>query len=155
MRRRRAVVREVLPDPIYNSKIVSKFINSLMYDGKKNIAQTIFYDALKIIDEKSETKGFDTFLKALENVKPLLEVKSRRVGGATYQVPIEVRVVRQQALALRWIILFARKRNEKLMEDRLANELMEAAEEKGNAYKKKDDTHKMAEANKAFAHYNW
>jgi small subunit ribosomal protein S7 len=155
MRRRRAPVREVLPDPIYNSKIVSKFINSLMYDGKKNIAQTIFYDALKIIDEKSETKGFDTFNKALENVKPLLEVKSRRVGGATYQVPIEVRPVRQQALALRWIILFARKRNEKLMKDRLANELMEAAEEKGNAFKKKDDTHKMAEANKAFAHYNW
>ena len=155
MRRRRAPVREVLPDPIYNSKIVSKFINSLMYDGKKNIAQKIFYDALKIIDEKSEEKGFDVSNKALENVKPLLEVKSRRVGGATYQVPIEVRPVRQQALALRWIISFARKRNEKLMKDRLANELMEAAEEKGNAFKKKDDTHKMAEANKAFAHYNW
>ena len=126
-----------------------------MYDGKKNIAQTIFYEAMKKIEEKTEEKGFDVFKKALENVKPLLEVKSRRVGGATYQVPIEVRVVRQQALAIRWIISFARKRNEKLMIDKLANELIEASEERGNAYKKEDDTHKMAEANKAFAHYNW
>jgi len=155
MRRRRAVVREVLPDPLFNSKVVSKFINSLMYDGKKNIAQKIFYDAMKKIDSKGEEKSFDVFKKALENVKPMLEVKSRRVGGATYQVPIEVRVARQQALAIRWIISFSRKRNEKLMVDRLANELMEAAQEKGNAFKKKDDTHKMAEANKAFAHYNW
>lgn len=155
MRRRRAPVRTVLPDPIYNSKIVSKFVNSLMYGGKKNIAQTIFYDALKKIEGKTEEKGFDVFKKALENVKPLLEVKSRRVGGATYQVPIEVRPVRQQALAIRWLISHARKRNEKIMVDKLANELMEASEEKGNAFKKKDDTHKMAEANKAFAHYNW
>ena len=155
MRRRRAVVREVLPDPIYNSKVVSKFINSLMYDGKKNTAQTIFYDAMKKIESKGEEKSYDVFKQALENVKPMLEVKSRRVGGATYQVPIEVRTSRQQALAIRWIISYARKRNEKLMVDKLANELMEAAQEKGNAFKKKDDTHKMAEANKAFAHYNW
>jgi small subunit ribosomal protein S7 len=155
MRRRRAPVREILPDPLYNSKVVSKFINSLMYDGKKNIAQKIFYEAMKKIEAKTEEKGFDTFMKAIENVQPILEVKSRRVGGATYQVPIEVRTTRQQALAIRWIISFSRKRNEKLMVDKLANELLEASEEKGNAFKKKDDTHKMAEANKAFAHYNW
>jgi len=155
MRRRRAQVREIDQDPIYNSKVVSKFINNLMYDGKKNIAQKIFYGALEKIEKNSEEKGFDVFKKALENVRPMLEVKSRRVGGATYQVPIEVRDARQQALAIRWIISYARKRNEKLMMDKLANELLEASGERGNAYKKKDDTHKMAEANKAFAHYNW
>ena len=155
MRRRRAPVRKILPDPLYNSKIVSKFINNLMYDGKKSAAQKIFYGALKIIEEKTEEKGFDTFIKALENVKPLLEVKSRRVGGATYQVPIEVRVVRQQALAIKWLITYSRKRNERTMVERLANEFIEASGERGNAFKKKDDTHKMAEANKAFAHYNW
>jgi small subunit ribosomal protein S7 len=155
MRRRRAPVREILPDPLYNSKIVSKFINILMYDGKKNIAQTIFYEAMKKIEEKTEEKGFDVFKKAMENVKPLLEVKSRRVGGATYQVPIEVRVVRQQALAIRWIISFARKRNERTMVDILANELFEAANERGASFKKKEYVHKMAEANKAFAHYRW
>ena len=155
MRRRRAQVREIDQDPIYNSKVVSKFINNLMYDGKKNIAQKIFYGALEKIEKNSEEKGFDVFKKALENVRPMLEVKSRRVGGATYQVPIEVRDARQQALAIRWIISYARKRNEKLMMDKLANELLEASGERGNAYKKKDDTHKMAEANRAFAHYRW
>lgn len=155
MRRRRAPVREVLPDPIYNSKVVTKFINKLMWDGKKSVAEKIFYNALKIIDEKGEKKGIEVFEEAIENVKPLLEVKSRRVGGATYQVPVEVRPVRQQSLAIRWLVDAARKRNERTMAQRLANELMDAANKRGAAFKKKEDTYKMAEANKAFAHYRW
>ena len=155
MRRRRALVREVSPDPVYNSKLVSKFINYLMLDGKKSVATKILYNALETIEKKSDEKGIDVFYKAIENVKPLMEVKSRRVGGATYQVPVEVRPIRQQALALRWLVSFARKRSERVMVDRLANELLDAANERGGAYKKKEDTYKMAEANKAFAHYRW
>jgi len=155
MRRRRAPVREVMPDPIYNSKVVTKFINGLMLDGKKNVATKIFYNALDLIEKKTEEKGIEVFEKAIENIKPVLEVKSRRVGGATYQVPVEVRPVRQQALAIRWIITFARKRSERTMVERLANELIDAANGRGAAYKKKEDTYKMAEANKAFAHYRW
>ncbi|WP_300367499.1 30S ribosomal protein S7 [Hydrogenimonas sp.] len=155
MRRRRAPVREVMPDPIYGSKVVTKFINGIMLDGKKSVAETVMYSALKIAEEKTGKKGIEVFDEAIENVKPLMEVKSRRVGGATYQVPIEVRPVRQQALAIRWIIDAARKRNERTMAARLANELIEASEKRGAAYKKKEDTYKMAEANKAFAHYRW
>lgn len=156
MRRRRAQVREVLADPIYGSKIITKFINSLMYDGKKSTATKIVYGALELIDKKSEeAKGIEIFNDAIENVKPIMEVKSRRVGGATYQVPIEVRPARQQALAIRWIISFARKRSERTMVEKLAYELMDAANSKGSSFKKKEDTYKMAEANKAFAHYRW
>jgi len=155
MRRRRAPVREVMPDPIYNSKVITKFINGIMLDGKKSIAEKVMYSALKIVEDKTGKKGIDIFNEAIENVKPLMEVKSRRVGGATYQVPIEVRPIRQQALAIRWIIEAARKRNERTMAVCLANELIEASEKRGAAYKKKEDTYKMAEANKAFAHYRW
>ncbi len=155
MRRRRAPVREVMPDPIYGSKVVTKFINGIMLDGKKSVAETVMYSALKIAEEKTGKKGIEVFDEAIENVKPLMEVKSRRVGGATYQVPVEVRPVRQQALAIRWIIDAARKRNERTMAQRLANELIEASEKRGAAFKKKEDTYKMAEANKAFAHYRW
>ncbi len=157
MRRRRAQVREILPDPVYNSKVVTKFVNAIMLDGKKSVAQKIMYGAIDILDKKSgdNEKGIDLFFKALENVKPVMEVKSRRVGGATYQVPVEVRPVRQQALAIRWIMTFARKRNERTMVERLGNELFEAANNKGASIKKKEDTYKMAEANKAFAHYRW
>lgn len=155
MRRRRAPQRPVLPDPVYKSKVVTKFINAIMLDGKKSIAQKIMYDALERIESKTGEKGIEIFNKAMENVKPVMEVKSRRVGGATYQVPIEVRPVRQQSLGIRWIIEAARKRNERTMVERLSNELMDAADEKGAAFKKKEDTYKMAEANKAFAHYRW
>lgn len=155
MRRRRAPVREVMPDPIHGSKIITKFINTVMQDGKKSVAQRIMYNALATIEKKSGEKGIDVFDKAIENVKPLMEVKSRRVGGSTYQVPMEVRPVRQQSLAIRWIVDAANKRNERTMEARLAGELMDAATEKGSAFKKKEDTYKMAEANKAFAHYRW
>jgi small subunit ribosomal protein S7 len=155
MRRRKAPVREVMADPIYNSKVITKFINAIMLDGKKSIAQKIMYGAVANLDARGEDAGIELFEKAIENVKPLLEVKSRRVGGATYQVPIEVRPVRRQTLALRWLIEMARKRNERTMVDRLANELFEAANERGNSFKKKEDMHKMAEANKAFAHYRW
>ncbi len=156
MRRRRAQVREVLPDPVYNNKIITKFINSLMKDGKKSVATEIFYDALKLIEKKSnDEKGIDVFNAAIENIKPVMEVKSRRVGGATYQVPIEVRPARQQSLAIRWLILYARRRSERTMKERLANELLDAANSRGATYKKKEDTYKMAEANKAFAHYAW
>jgi small subunit ribosomal protein S7 len=144
-----------MPDPIYGSKVVTKFINGIMLDGKKSVAETVMYSALKIAEEKTGKKGIEIFEEAIENVKPLMEVKSRRVGGATYQVPIEVRPVRQQALAIRWIIDAARKRNERTMAQRLANELIEASEKRGAAFKKKEDTYKMAEANKAFAHYRW
>ncbi len=156
MRRRKAPVREVMPDPIYDSKVITKFINSIMFDGKKSVATEIMYGALNFIDNKGgEKKGIEIFNDAIDNVKPLMEVKSRRVGGATYQVPIEVRPARQQALAIRWIISFARKRSERTMIERLAYELMDAANSKGSSFKKKEDTYKMAEANKAFAHYRW
>jgi small subunit ribosomal protein S7 len=155
MRRRRAPVREVLPDPVYGNKVLTKFINKLMLDGKKSVAVKIMYKALERIESKSGEKGIEVFEKAIENVKPVLEVKSRRVGGATYQVPVEVRPVRQQSLAIRWIVDAARKRNERTMVERLSNELMDAATDKGAAFKKKEDTYKMAEANKAFAHYRW
>lgn len=155
MRRRRAVKREVLGDPIYNDKVVTKFINKMMLDGKKSVVEKIMYAALNKIEEKTNEKGIEVFQKALENVKPLVEVRSRRVGGATYQVPVEVRVERQQSLSIRWILESTRKRNERTMIDRLANELIDAANEKGSAYKKKEEVHKMAEANKAFAHYRW
>jgi small subunit ribosomal protein S7 len=155
MRRRKAPVREVMADPIYNSKLITKFINAVMLDGKKSIAQKIMYGAIANLDARGEESGFEVFERAIENVKPLLEVRSRRVGGATYQVPVEVRPVRRQTLALRWIIDMARKRNERTSVERLANELFEAANERGNSFKKKEDVHKMAEANKAFAHYRW
>jgi len=155
MRRRKAPVRPVLPDPVYGSKVLTKFINAVMLDGKKSTAQKVMYAALERIESKSGEKGIEVFNKAMDNVKPVMEVKSRRVGGATYQVPIEVRPVRQQSLGIRWIVDAARKRNERTMMERLSNELMEAATDKGSAFKKKEDTYKMAEANKAFAHYRW
>ena len=155
MRRRKAPVREVMADPIYNSKVITKFINTIMLDGRKSAAQKIMYGAIANLDARGEEAGIEVFEKAIENVKPLLEVKSRRVGGATYQVPVEVRTVRRQTLALRWLVDAARKRNERTMVERLANELFEAANERGNSFKKKEDMHKMAEANKAFAHYRW
>ena len=155
MRRRKAPVRPVLPDPVHGSKVLTKFINAVMLDGKKSTAQKVMYAALERIESKSGEKGIDVFNKAMDNVKPVMEVKSRRVGGATYQVPIEVRPARQQSLGIRWIVEAARKRNERTMMERLSNELMDAATDKGSAFKKKEDTYKMAEANKAFAHYRW
>ncbi|AYJ08887.1 30S ribosomal protein S7 [Helicobacter pylori] len=155
MRRRKAPIREVLGDPVYGNKVVTKFINKMMFDGKKSVAEKIIYKAFNKIEEKSGEKGIEVFEKALERVRPLVEVRSRRVGGATYQVPVEVRASRQQSLSIRWILEATRKRNERMMVDRLANELMDAASDKGAAFKKKEDVHKMAEANKAFAHYRW
>ncbi|WP_419769112.1 MAG: 30S ribosomal protein S7 [Candidatus Marinarcus sp.] len=155
MRRRKAPVREIMADPIYNSKVITKFINAIMLDGKKSAAEKIMYGAIANLDARGEEKGIDLFEKAIENVKPLIEVKSRRVGGATYQVPIEVRPVRRQTLALRWLVDASRKRNERTMVERLANELYESANERGSSFKKKEDMHRMAEANKAFAHYRW
>ncbi len=155
MRRRRAPVREILGDPIYNNKVVTKFINKMMYEGKKSVSEKIIYAAFSKIEEKSGEKGIEVFEKALEKVKPLVEVRSRRVGGATYQVPVEVRPARQQSLSIRWILEATRKRNERTMVERLANELMDANNDRGAAFKKKEDVHKMAEANKAFAHYRW
>ncbi|MGB4100038.1 MAG: 30S ribosomal protein S7 [bacterium] len=154
---RRQIVekREVFPDPKYNSITVAKFINVLMYSGKKSTAEQILYEALDLIEKRTKQDGLKTFKKAIDNVKPVLEVKSRRVGGATYQVPVEVSQDRRQALSFRWVILFARKRSEKTMADRLANELIDAANNRGASIKKREDTHKMAEANKAFAHYRW
>ncbi|BDA06106.1 30S ribosomal protein S7 [Helicobacter pylori] len=142
-------------DPVYGNKVVTRFINKMMYDGKKSVAEKIIYKAFNKIEEKSGEKGIEVFEKALERVRPLVEVRSRRVGGATYQVPVEVRASRQQSLSIRWILEATRKRNERMMVDRLANELMDAASDKGAAFKKKEDVHKMAEANKAFAHYRW
>jgi len=144
-----------MPDPLYNSKIITKFINTVMLDGKKAVAQKIMYNAIATAENKSGDKGIEVFNKAIENVKPVLEVKSRRVGGSTYQVPLEVRPVRQQSLAIRWIVDASRKRNERTMQERLAAELLDAANERGSAFKKKEDIYKMAEANKAFAHYRW
>lgn len=154
-RRRVATKREVLPDPKYHNKQVSKFINGLMGRGKKGLAEDIFYGAMQQIQEKTGEDPVQIFLKALENVKPVVEVRSRRVGGSTYQVPIEVRYSRRFALSQRWIISFARARGEKTMKGKLAGELMDAANKTGNSVKKKEDTHRMAEANKAFAHYRW
>ena len=155
MRRKKAPVREILPDPIYNSKVITKFINALMFDGKKSVAQKVMYRSLEVAEKKGGAKGIELFEKALENVKPLVETRSRRVGGATYQVPVEVRPIRQQSLSIRWLIDAARKRNERTMIDRLAGEIVDAANDRGAAFKKKEDIHKMAEANKAFAHYRW
>ena len=147
--------RDVLPDPMYNSKVVTKLINGIMEDGKKGVAQKICYDAFAIIAQKSDKEALDTFEEAMNNVMPLLEVKARRIGGATYQVPIEVRAERRQTLGIRWILAAARKRGEKLMSERLAGELLDAANNTGAAVKKREDTHKMAEANKAIAHYRY
>ena len=155
MRKRRAVKRDVLADPIYNSKLVTKLINSIMLDGKKGTAQTILYDAFDIVKEKTGKDPMEVFESAMENIKPALEVKSRRVGGANYQVPIEVRGDRAQALALRWLVNYARLRGGHSMAENLANEIMDAAEGTGAAVKKREETHRMAEANKAFAHYRW
>ena len=154
-RRRRVPKRKVLPDPVYHNEVVTKFINSLMRKGKRSLAEKIFYSAMAIIEEKSGNKGIEVFEKALENVKPVLEVRSRRVGGATYQVPVEIRTDRRQALAFRWIISFSKGRSEQVMAERLAAELMAAFKNEGVSIKKKDDTHRMAEANKAFAHFRW
>jgi len=154
-RRRRAIKREIIPDPIYQDKNISMFINKLMYKGKKSTAETIFYQALNRAAEKTKKEPLEVFNQALKNVMPLLEVKSRRVGGASYQVPVEVRPERRVALGIRWIITFARKRTGKPMQEKLALELIDAANGTGMAVKKKEDTHKMAEANKAFAHYRW
>ena len=147
--------REVLADPIYNSKIVTKLINNIMYDGKRGVAQKIVYDAFEIVAEKTGKDVMEVFAQAMENVMPSLEVKARRVGGATYQVPTEVRPERRQALGLRWLIDYSRARSEKTMKERLAGEIIDASNNVGSAAKKREDTHKMAEANKAFAHYRW
>lgn len=147
--------RDVLPDPIYNSKMVSKLINSIMYDGKKGVAQKIVYSAFDIIKEKTGKDPLEVYEEAMENIMPVLEVKARRVGGSNYQVPIEVRPDRRTALGLRWLTNYARSRSEKTMKERLANEILDAANGQGGAVKKKEDTHKMAEANKAFAHFKW
>jgi small subunit ribosomal protein S7 len=155
-RRKVAEKRTVLPDPKYNSVLVAKFINCLMKDGKKSVAENIFYGALDLIRERTGNRDvLAVFNKAVSNAKPVLEVKSRRVGGSTYQVPVEVRPERRTTLSVRWIIEYAQHRGEKSMQERLAAELLDAASNKGNAIKKKEDTHKMAEANKAFAHYRW
>jgi small subunit ribosomal protein S7 len=154
-RRQRAVKRDVPADPRYGSTTVTKFINALMYDGKKSTAESIFYDAMRMIEEKTGQPAMNVFKQALNNAKPVLEVKSRRVGGATYQVPIEVRPERRNALAMKWLVGFARDRGDRNMGDRLANELMAASRNEGATIKKTDDTHRMAEANKAFAHYRW
>jgi small subunit ribosomal protein S7 len=154
-RRKLAPVRDVLPDPQFNSKIVEKFIRRMMVDGKKSTSTKIIYDAMAILGEKTSEKPLDVFLKALENVKPMVEVKSRRVGGSTYQVPVEVRESRREALSMRWIITAARNRNGKSMSEKLSAELLDAFNATGTAFKKKEDTHRMAEANKAFSHYRW
>ncbi|MBO7424582.1 MAG: 30S ribosomal protein S7 [Clostridia bacterium] len=148
-------VREVLPDPLYNDVKVSKLINNIMLDGKKGVAQKICYDAFDIIKERTGSEPLEVFYKALENVMPVLECKARRVGGANYQVPLEVRPARRQTLGLRWIVTYARQRSERTMKERLAAELIDASNETGGAFKKKEDMHKMADANRAFAHYRW
>ena len=147
--------REVLPDPLYNSVLVTKLTNSIMLDGKKGVAQKVVYGAFEIIKDKTGKEPMEVYTQALENIMPSLEVKARRVGGATYQVPIEVRPERRQTLGLRWLTTYARNRSEKTMKERLAGEIMDAANNLGSAVKKREDTHKMAEANKAFAHYRW
>jgi small subunit ribosomal protein S7 len=154
-RRTEVPKREVLPDPVYNSQLVSKFVNAIMMDGKKTIAERILYDALEIVGEQTSEDPMKVFKKAVDGVKPTVEVKSRRVGGSTYQVPIEVRPNRRLALSFRWLLESAKRRGEKTMKQKLAGELMDAAENRGAAIKKREDTHRMAEANKAFAHYRW
>ena len=154
-RRREVPKRQIAPDPKYNSVLVAKFINGLMRRGKKSLARRIFYDAMDIISQRMKEDPIKVFEKAMENVKPVVEVRSRRVGGATYQVPVEVRPERRRALAIRWLVGYAKGRGEKTMAQRLAAELMDAYHERGAAFKKKEDTHRMAEANKAFAHYRW
>ena len=155
MRKRRAVKRDVLADPIYKSKVVTKLINTIMLDGKKGTAQTIVYDAFEQVKTKTGSDPLEVFTKAMENIKPELEVKSRRVGGSNYQVPIEVSPARSQALGLRWLTKYSRERGGRGMAEKLANEIMDAANGTGAAVKKREDTHRMAEANKAFAHYRW
>ena len=147
--------REVLPDPIYNSVLVTKLVNSIMLDGKKGVAQKIVYGAFEIVEEKTGKNGLEAFTQAMENIMPAVEVKTRRVGGANYQVPIEVRPERRQTLGLRWLTNYSRARSEKTMKERLAGELMDACNNTGSAVKKREDTHKMAEANKAFSHFRW
>jgi len=154
-RKAHIVRREVLPDPVFASTLVTKFVNQMMWDGKKSVAQQIFYRAMKIVEEKASDEPLKVFKKAVENVKPVLEVKSRRVGGSTYQVPIEVTSLRRTSLSIRWLIGYSRSRSEKSMEEKLAGELLEAANNRGAAVKKKEDVHRMADANKAFAHYRW
>ena len=154
-RRGQIAKRDVLPDPLYNSKLVTRLINFIMLDGKKGVAQKIVYDAFDIINQKTGKEPLEAFQEAMENVMPLLEVKARRVGGSTYQVPMEVRPERRQTLGLRWIVGYARGRSERTMKERLAGEIMDACNQTGAAYKKKEDTHKMAEGNKAFAHYRY
>ena len=147
--------RDVLPDPMYNSKVLSKFINQIMMDGKKGIAQNIVYGAFEIIENKMGKDPMEVFTQALENVKPVLEVKARRVGGSTYQVPLEIRADRRQTLAIRWMVMFSRNRGEKTMVEKVAGEIMDAYNNSGNSIKRKEDMHRMAEANNAFAHYRW
>ena len=154
-RRGNVAKRDVLPDPMYNSKLVTRLINNIMYDGKKGVAQKIVYEAFEIVEEKTGKNAREVFAQAMENVMPSLEVKARRVGGANYQVPIEVRPERRQTLGLRWMASYSRLRSEKTMKERLAGEILDALNGAGGAAKKRDDTHKMAEANKAFAHYRW
>ena len=147
--------REVLPDPVYNSKVVTKLVNNIMLNGKKSVAQKIVYGAFDIVKEKEQRDPLEVFEEALNNIMPVLEVKARRVGGATYQVPLEIRPERRQTLGLRWLVSYARNRHEKTMAEKLAGEIMDAVNGNGGAFKKKEDTHRMAEANKAFAHYKW
>jgi small subunit ribosomal protein S7 len=154
-RRTKAIKRPILADARYDSQTVSKFINALMYEGKKSLAERLFYGAMDLVESRTGQPGVNVFKQALQNVKPVVEVKSRRVGGATYQVPVEVRPERRTALGMRWLISYARERNEKSMAEKLAGEIIAASRGEGNAIKKKDDTHRMAEANKAFAHYKW
>ena len=154
-RRGKIAKRDVLPDPLYNSKLVTRLINNVMIDGKKGVAQKIVYEAFDIIREKTGKEPLDAFTEALNNIMPSLEVKARRVGGATYQVPMEVRPERRQTLGLRWLTAYSRKRSEKTMKERLAGEIMDACNNTGASFKKREDTHKMAEANKAFAHFRW
>ena len=154
-RRKKSVKRPILPDARYDSQTVSKFINAMMLQGKKSLAERLFYNAMDLVEQRTSQPGVTVFKQALSNLKPVVEVKSRRVGGATYQVPVEVRPERRTALAMRWLITYTRERNEKSLPERLAAEVVAAAKGEGNAIKKKDDTHRMAEANKAFAHYRW
>ena len=154
-RRREVPKREVLPDPKYNSRLAAKFVNNLMRCGKKSLAEQVFYGALDLIEQRSKQDPLEMFHKALDNVRPIVEVKSRRVGGATYQVPVEVRTERRDALAMRWLIAYSRGRSEKTMVQKLAGEFQDAAQNRGGSVKKREDTHRMAEANKAFAHYRW
>ena len=154
-RRGQIAKRDVLPDPLYNSKVVTRLVNNIMLDGKKGVAQKIVYGAFNIIQEKTGKDPIETFEAAMENVMPVLEVKARRIGGSTYQVPLEIRAERRQTLGLRWIVLYARARSERTMQERLAGEILDACNQQGSAFKKKEDVHKMAEANKAFAHFRF